>query len=389
MPSNRILFALGMSLLVPALVAATAPVPDTPSGPAAAAPAEATPPGGLPGLPLAPAKREPPTEAEKALDEAIRKVASLKSVSADITQTVDMLGQQFELRGRYLKAPEYRMYLKLSVFGLNNTSGEILQVCDGKTLWDYNQILGTDRTYNRLDLAKVLAKINNRDFHADLRAPALERVGFAGPETLLAGLRNALRFNGKDADTIDGKPVWVLRGEWKDLASLTGPSQPSIAPNSPLPPYIPSLAQVWIGQEDGWPYRVWLEGHRPSIREDIDEREIGPDGKRVGRKGLARQVEVSKLVLTYSNVKVNPVVDKNTFAFPAPRDVSVLDRTDQFLILLERDATLFQAEQQNAGPKESELPRSIPVPGIAPEIPLPVPRANPAPLEKGPSAPRS
>ncbi|HEV3120680.1 MAG TPA: hypothetical protein VGY53_02200 [Isosphaeraceae bacterium] len=362
-----------------------AQIADSPPAPPAGAP-----PGGLPAPPPAsPAKRELPTEAEKAVDEAIAKVATITSVSADITQTVDMLGQQFELRGRFIKAPQYRIYTRLNVYGLGETSGEILQVCDGKTLWDYRQILGTDRTYSRLDLAKVLAKLNGREFHADLRRPALERVGFAGPETLLLGLRNALRFTAKEADTLDGKAVWIVRGQWKDLASLTGPSQPPIAPNALLPAYIPSLAQVWIGQEDGWPYRVWLEGRRPSIRDDIDEREIGPDGKRIGRKGLARQVEVSKLVLNYSKVKLNPVVPESTFAIPPAPNVSVLDRTDPFLVLLERDWAQYQADQHNAAPKESELPRTIPVPGVAPDLPLPVRRANPAPLEKVPVAPRS
>jgi len=380
MPKNRIIPALGVSLLVPVLALAQAPAPKTTPDLAPGTPSLFTPGaplGGLPGAAPAPAKAEPATDAEKALDDAIKKVAALKSVAADFTQAVDLLGQHFELRGRYLKAPDYRIYLKLSVFGLGDTSGDMLQICDGSTLWDFQQILKTDRAYTRLDVAKILRKVDSPEFNADLRKQALQRIGFTGPESLLVGLRNALRFYHKDADTVDGKAVWVLRGEWKDLASLIGPMQQPMRPDAPLPPYIPSLAQVWIGQEDGWPYRVWLEGRQPSILEDV--REVGYDGKKLGAKGNAKRVEVSKVLLNYTNVKLNSELDKNTFAFTAPADAPVMDGTDQFLISLEQASAAMQAEKRSAAAKESEPPKLAPGQGLAPEIPSTVPKS----LEKG------
>ena len=60
---------------------------------------------------------EPPTPAELVIDEAIDKVAKLESVSADIEQRVDMLNQHVSFKGRYLKAPQYRVYFRLTVDG--------------------------------------------------------------------------------------------------------------------------------------------------------------------------------------------------------------------------------------------------------------------------------
>ena len=74
-------------------------------------------PGGMPGAPAEP-PQEPPTEAERLIDLAIKQVAGLKSVSADVTQRVEMLKQKFDLKGKYLKGPSSRIYLKLTIAGL-------------------------------------------------------------------------------------------------------------------------------------------------------------------------------------------------------------------------------------------------------------------------------
>src|SRR5262245_23694810 len=78
----------------------------------------------------------PPTEAEALLDAAIAKVKALKSVSAQIKEHVKMLGQEFDLQGRYLKSAENRVYLMLNVVGLGDSAGSSLQVCDGTTLYE-------------------------------------------------------------------------------------------------------------------------------------------------------------------------------------------------------------------------------------------------------------
>ncbi|HEV3167496.1 MAG TPA: hypothetical protein VGZ22_26040 [Isosphaeraceae bacterium] len=399
MPKNRIIPALAIFALVPLAVWAQTP-PQTP--PAAGTPvvpgsAPVTPvpslvpgpvPNAAPAGPGAPAAaEEPPTEAEKELDAAIKKVEALKSVSADILQKVEMLGQRFELKGQYLKASNYRVYLKLSVTGLGDTTGTMLQVCDGSTLWDFQQVLDS-KGFLRLDLAKILKRLESAEFDSDMKSKVFLSIGFSGPESLLVGLRKALKFEHKDADTLDGKAVWVLRGKWKDMSKLASPNQAPMPATAPLPPYIPSMATLWIGQDDGWPYKVLLEGRIPSVLENVDTRQIGLDGKPVGAKGTGTKVQPSKILLLYTNVQLNPELKPESFAFQAPSDATVIDRTEQLLIELEQAAAM-QAEMKKAeAAKESELPQPISIPrptAEADDVP-PAKNAAPEPL-KGPSSP--
>ena len=72
---------------------------------------------------------------------AIKKVASLKSVAAELVEEVNMLNQKFSIKGSYRKGPNNLVYLRLTVAGLADSAATTLQVCDGETLWDYQVVL--------------------------------------------------------------------------------------------------------------------------------------------------------------------------------------------------------------------------------------------------------
>ena len=71
-----------------------------------------------------------------------------------------MLGQRFEIKGRYLKAPDDRVSLRLAVAGLAKSTGTMLQVCDGETLWDFQQVLES-QNYHTLKIAPILEKLKS------------------------------------------------------------------------------------------------------------------------------------------------------------------------------------------------------------------------------------
>jgi hypothetical protein len=322
----------------------------------------------------APAATEPPTEAEKALDAAIAKVKALKSVSAEITEAVDMLGQRFTVFGQYKRAGDYRVVLKLTLTGLGDTKGTMLQICDGTTLWDYSEILDS-RNYRRLEVGKVLKRLEGPEFDATTREYAIGQLGFSGPEALLSGLRTAIQFERKEAATLSGRPVWFLQGSWKDLAALVGPGQAPPAPGTPLPPYVPSLASVWIGQEDGWPYQVLLEGRVPTILLTPHRPRLGPDGRPTGRVAAPSQEPPSKFLLTYSQVSLDAPIDDREFAFRAPPNAQVHDQTEDRLAELEHAAQLLQqAKKAEAASKGegSELDGSLDIPKPASDEAPPV-----------------
>ena len=346
----------------------------------------------VPGL----AREEPATPAEEVLDKSIARLKKIVSFSADIAQTVDMLNQKFEIKGNYLKASNYRIYLKLAVSGLGDTPATTLQVCDGTTLWEFRQVLDT-QSYTKMTIPAILKKLNDPVLEGSpLREMIATRIGFAGPEAMLVGLRKTVRFDQKADDTFEGKKVWIIRGQWKDRSGLVGPGQQPPSATAPLPPYIPSNVYVWIGQDDGWPLKIEMVGNAPSMLGNQDFRRLGPDGRPIGPKIPPPKVDPSRIVLAYKNLKLNPDLKPETFAFQAPAGApNVQDGTDDLLTFLDRaiqEETMRKKAEAAKGDSSSVLPNPIDVPKTdsgpsAPANALP-PTLAPAPVA-GPAAPGS
>ena len=70
------------------------------------------------------AAEEPPTEAERAIDVAIRKIAKLQSVAANVEQDVDMLNQKFKVTGATQGAEYAALPLARNRRGLPDSSGQ-------------------------------------------------------------------------------------------------------------------------------------------------------------------------------------------------------------------------------------------------------------------------
>jgi outer membrane lipoprotein-sorting protein len=316
------------------------------------------------------APAEPPTEAEKVIDLAIKKVAGLKSVAADLVQNVEMLKQRFDIKGRYLRAPSSRIYLKLNVSGLADSTGTMLQICDGETLWDYQQVLES-QSYRRMSVKPVFERLNSPDIDAKLRDQVMTQIGFSGPEALLVGLRKSVKFDQKEEGELDGKHVWILRGTWRNRSGLVGPDQRPLPATGPLPAYVPSLATLYLGKDDGWPYKIILVGKVPTILQDT--RRVGPDGRVTASKSSIEKVDPSKITLVYSNVLFNPNIRPDEFAFQAPPNANVEDTTETIIKGLDQ-AIQFQAMQKRTEAARQEGPiLDTPI-----EIPKP-PAAEPTP----------
>jgi len=274
-----------------------------------------------------------------------------------------MLGQKFEIKGTYLKSRENRVYLKLAVSGLGDASATTLQACDGTTLWDFRQVLDT-QTYRKYSIGPIFKKLADPTFDPSLREQVVSRMGFSGPDVLLAGLRKKVAFNQKAEEMLDGKKVWVVRGEWKDRAGLVGPNQQPLPPTVPLPPYIPANVAAWIGQDDGFPYKVEMYGNVPSMLQG-DNRRLALDGKPIGPKPTAAKVEPSRIVLVYTDVKLNPEIKPELFGWQPPADAKgVVDETEPFLADLDQAIQYETARKKAEAAKSAEplLPEGIAVP---------------------------
>ena len=388
MNKNRIIPTVGISVLVPLALGvwgqsprpgaearaegpsvtaapATTSAASVPTPTVAAASGRAARPGRVPGL-RGPDHPVPPTEAELTLDEAVKKVAAIPSISAELVETVDMLKQKFTINGIYRKAPGGRLFLKLAVSGLPGSSevSMMLQVCDGVTLWDYQQLLEY-KHYRKITLGPILEKLKAPELDAAAREQVLMRLGIAGPEVLLVGLRKTIHFDQKEDATLDGRPdgrpVWILRGTWQDRQGLLGANQQPLPLTAPLPAYIPSQVTLWIGKEDGWPYKLRLAGRPPTVL--FDTRKTGPDGRPIGNLASIQKIEPSIIKLTYSIVSLDPTFKSGDFESPVPASARVEDNTEAVLSELEQmvQATIA-AKKAETAKTEPLLPESIQIP---------------------------
>jgi outer membrane lipoprotein-sorting protein len=358
--------AVGFVSPSPAQDSPPAQVP--PGGSTATTPGQARPAIGTPSAAAA-QPEEPPTEAERTIDAAVKKLVALESVSADLVQDINMLNQKYSIDGHYLKAPNSRIYLRLRVSGLPDSSATILQICDGETLWEYQAILES-QNYRKLSIKPILQRLESPELEAGLKDKALTQMGLAGPDVLLVGLRRSIKFDQKEEDVVDGKKVWKLRGTWRTRQGLVGPDGRQVNGVGFLPPYIPMDATLYIGKEDGWPYKMILVGRKPSAV--FETRRLGPDGRPIGAKSSIEKINPSEIRLTYTNVKLNPKIKAEEFAFQAPASASVEDSTELIV------KGLDQAIQVAAAKKKSEAAKKD-GPVLEQPIDIPSPTDTPAP----------
>jgi hypothetical protein len=318
MPYARIIPAVVLGLLVPLFsqAQAPAPVPDV------------------------------KTAAENQLEAAIIKVRLMKQIAASIEQDVDMLNQKFKLEGHYYKdfsAPAiFLVRLQLKLEGLGDTGSTMLQVSDGKVLWDFQKVLKM-QVYRKKDILPIMKKLDDSNLDIYFKSLVVSNLGFGGPEAMMTGLSRAVKFDQVDSKVIDGVEVWDLGGTWIDRSKLLGMNDRPLPPTAQLPPYVPSTIHVFVGKENGWPYQIVMTGNTPTkILEDT--RAIDPvSGRPVGVKKAPPKVEPSRITLLY---KLRPIseINPSLFKFSPPADVSpasVQDDTEQFLTSLDQ---LIQSE---------------------------------------------
>jgi hypothetical protein len=297
---------------------------------------------------------EPPTPAEQTIDEAKSKITKLKSCAAELVLRVEMLNQQpLTIKGRYRMAPQSRVYFLLTLSGLPDTTGTTLQVCDGDMLWDVQAILES-RAYHKFSIKPVMLRLNSPEIDPKMREQFKDGMGFAGPESLLSGLRRLFRFDQeKQEGKLGDKPVWILRGTWKSRQGMLGPDQRPVALSGLLPPYIPSDAVLYLGKDDGWPYKLVLRGRE--LSSVIDTRKIGPDGRRIGSLSSRESVAPTNITLEYTEVKLNPELATAEFAFEPPPDASVEDGTEMIVKQLDQMIAV-QAERKKVEASKNEGP---------------------------------
>jgi hypothetical protein len=115
--------------------------------------------------------------------------------------------------------------------------------------------------------------------------------------------------------------------------------------NELLPPYVPSDASLYLGKDDGWPYKLVLMGRPVSVL--LDTRNAGPDGRRIGSLSLLETPDPARLTLEYTNVKLNAAILVDEFAFQPPSTAQVDDNTEVIVRMLDQGIAM-QARRKKA-----------------------------------------
>jgi len=256
------------------------------------------------------------------------------SVQARIRYHADLFGQQTFGAGLYLQQGvgderQFRLELKTA---LGDQLLTFQQVCDGKYLWQYQD--GFDKpkagaadrtTIARIDLRKVREALDNADANSN-GLPSMTSVtgefAWGGLPKLLTGLQNSFRFTRVEAGKLDTLPVWIAAGSWRPeaMATISKELAAEAASERPLnlkllPPQLPEQVQLYVGQDDLFPYRI--------------EYRRRASGK--GRGGDADRAEMLPMVtVEFYEVRLNTPINPREFDYQ-PGSADVLDTTAAYI----------------------------------------------------------
>ena len=261
----------------------------------------------------------PAKQPQGLLEEAILTLESRHSISARIRHRIELFGNQLVGSGIYLEErsgpyPLLRQELKIQ---LTDHVSTLLQVCDGRYLWTYRELLG-ERTLSQIDAVRVARAMERAG-----RMPQPGNIdgwpGLGGLPRLLRGLHRAFHFARVEQTRLRQLPTWRFVGQWKadQLASILPKQKDAIEKGQPadlsrLPEHLPDHVILWLGKEDLFPYRIEY-------------------CRRVERSRAEGQVESRVLVaMELFEVNLNLPINPARFVYN-PGDMKISDRTDAFL----------------------------------------------------------
>lgn len=267
-----------------------------------------------------PPRPTPDAQARRLLVRAGEALARRKSVSATVSQTIRLYGQELLGRGSYLQGPVASRWLLLDLTIKMKESADavVQQRCDGQTLWTLRSVDALP-TLTRVDVQRVAER---RVVDGGLAQPgaAVPMIGVGGLAELLLALERSFEFDAvheakltRPSETL---AVYALSGRWRYamLARWLPEQKAAIeagqtADLSKLPPVLPDRVFVLLGRDDLFLYRVEY------VRE--------ASGK--GRKGDGPFVS-----LNLGDVVFDEPVDRRQFVFERGT-LPAIDQTEAYL----------------------------------------------------------
>jgi hypothetical protein len=263
-----------------------------------------------------------PSEGDRLMDRAARRLAEWPSLGVRLRQRVTLYGQEAVGSGVYMQQQTsrgllLRMELKLQVAGRLTT---LQQICDGRFLWVRSE-LPDSTSLGRVDLAR-LRDAAQQAGNGPPTDWASGNLALGGLPRLMSSLRDHFQFGAPEPGQSEQAQMWVVEGQWKPVILaklLPGQVDSLLAGSAPdltgLPPHLPSHIRVVLCQEDLFPLQ-------------IDFRRSGGES----HNGSTATVDdaASILVMEFYSIRRGEDLDQRYFVYQ-PGEQEVVDLTDRYL----------------------------------------------------------
>ena len=203
-------------------------------------------------------------DGNQVLDLAVERLQGYTGIGARVRHRVEMFSQQLMGAGNYWQGPTGSLQSRLELqLQTDKKTCSWLQVCDGKTLWTYQQFVES-RNLTMVDVERVLAATAGQT--PGPSAPM--SLGIGGLPELIRRLNQSFTFSAPEPGTLGQWPVLRMVGEWKPemlMVLLSKQAKAIEAGEKPkmrnLAEHVPYSVTLYLGQSDLFPYRI--EYHRP------------------------------------------------------------------------------------------------------------------------------
>jgi hypothetical protein len=208
-------------------------------------------------------RKEPPPKADAEgtglLKQAIQELNPDKHpwLQTAIWQQGDVQGLTFQAEGRYLTAPDHRLHLDLQV-RIGDTTGQMLVVSDGSTLWESTQVGSGKPVVQKVDLKKALEALSKSPAK-DQRAQFLQQQSLAGMAPLLQTIQDQMTVTHKERVRRHGRDLFKLTAVWSEETA-----KKIASPRGPWPALLPRQCRLYLDpQPPHWPHRFEWWGPAP------------------------------------------------------------------------------------------------------------------------------
>ncbi|MEM1062326.1 MAG: hypothetical protein AAGJ97_08360, partial [Planctomycetota bacterium] len=262
----------------------------------------ATPPAGSSPAEAAPAELAP----AEVLFNSRKALEGFRSLTAELTEVIDLSATRYVARGRYLQGEGDRVRVTLDV-NAGGMTGSVEQVCDGDILWTIYRVGEKPRALRR-DVRQILDAAERRG--PRVAENMLDDLGLGGLVGLLASIQQNAVLDEAVRTEEGGREFFVVRGRWNDALIASWRSR--LPPGRELPGYLTEGVEVVIDAEFLVPYRIRFL-------------------RRQGTFGDPASPFAPVVTLDLREIQVNTPIDPTEFTYLAPDDLEFQDVTGAYI----------------------------------------------------------